>query len=216
LYAALRDTVAPRLVFPNPPDPTQPMRNVRPRIEGRLSDNGSGIATDSVALLIDGVPGLGLADLRPDGLLVLQPREALGEGLHTFQVRVADRAGNVTEGPRLQVLVKPPLALAEIVNFPNPARHRTVIRISGNRSDLAAGGLSVRILDTAGHTVRWLDTLAPATAMGSRFVLDLPWDLTNEDGERVANGVYLARVELLDPDDPTRKTRQTRKIAVLR
>jgi len=51
---------------------------------------------------------------------------------------------------------------------------------------------------------------------GKYLVQDVIWDLRAAGGRAVANGVYIARITLRDPDNWNKKTKYTHKIAVLR
>ncbi len=143
----------------------------------------------------------------------------LNGGRHTLTLEAADRCGNQARLADIRFAVAVPLQISEIVPFPNPASRRMVLRITANRNDIAEGLVEVHLYDTAGHKIRTLSGVRPvreAWGASTRFLYDVPWDLTNEDGEDVANGVYIARIVLTDPDNAERRIRQTHKIAVLR
>ena len=77
------------------------------------------------------------------------------------------------------------LALSLESGAPNPFRVRTAIRYSLSR----AGLTQMDIFDVSGRAVkRLMNAWAPAGA-GS-----VAWDATNDDGQRVASGVYLYRI----------------------
>jgi hypothetical protein len=101
---------------------------------------------------------------------------------------------------RFQVVV--PLSITQIIQYPNPARRRTFIRISANRSDLNDDLVKVNIYDVSGHKVASLEgarAVRENWGVNSRYLYDIPWDLCNNSGKNVANGVYFARIEVRDP-----------------
>ncbi len=218
LYAVLRDRLAPRLVLTTEIDPDHPFRTTRPEFAGRLEEAGSGLdATGLVARLDDGPPQP--VTVLPDGTFRFAPVAALTGGRHTLTLEARDRAGNLGQLADIRFAVAVPLSIGEISAYPNPATRRAVLRISANRDDIAEGLVEVKLYDAAGHKVRTLTGVRPvreAWGASSRFLYDIPWDLTNEDGDRVANGLYIAKIVLTDPDNPERRIRQTHKIAVLR
>jgi flagellar hook assembly protein FlgD len=86
------------------------------------------------------------------------------------------------------------------------------IRFVTNRSDITEDNVKIRIYDVAGHRVRTIDT--PPRKIGTTY--DFRWDMLNGKGKRVANGVYFAKVEIRDPNNPAIKFKTTLKLAVLR
>ncbi|MFZ2959137.1 MAG: Ig-like domain-containing protein [Candidatus Ozemobacteraceae bacterium] len=216
VFALLRDETAPRITLDTVVDPDKPFATVRPKFMGRIEERGSGLHSDTLIATIDGAEQA-ISGVASDGSFIFVPLNPLVCGRHAMSIRVADNAGNLGESVHAQFSVKVPLAIGEMVTFPNPARSRTMIRISANRDDVREDLVEVTIYDVAGHRVRWLDGVrAVAEAGSARFVYDIPWDLRNESGTVVANGVYLARVEVRDPENSERKVKKTHKIVVLR
>ncbi|RCK80286.1 MAG: hypothetical protein OZSIB_3468 [Candidatus Ozemobacter sibiricus] len=218
LYAVLCDQLAPRLTLSTKVDPDQPFRTTRPEFAGRLEEAGSGLdATGLLARLDDGPPQP--VTVLPDGTFRFTPVTDLTGGRHTLTLEARDRVGNLGQLAGIRFAVAVPLAIGEISAYPNPANRRAVLRISANRDDLAEGLVEVKLYDAAGHKVRTLTGVRPVRetwGTSRRFLYDIPWDLTNEEGDPVANGLYIAKVVLTDPDNPERRIRQTHKIAVLR
>ncbi len=217
-FALLRDTLAPRLSITTKLFADKPLTAARPRFEGRVEEYGSGLNLDSLVARIDGESPQPVT-LLEDGTFVFIPLEELTGGSHELVFEAEDAAGNktVTQAVKFDVLV--PLSISEISIYPNPARIRSTIRISANRRDVDPDLVDIDIYDTAGHRVRTLSGVSPvreAAGASARFLYDLVWDLRNDDDETVANGVYLARVTVRDPDNPDRKVRKIHKIAVLR
>jgi hypothetical protein len=214
-FALLRDRLAPRASLLTTIPTDRPLREDRPTFEWKLVELGSGLAPESLKAVLDEVEQDGT--LSADGTrFSFVPLVPLVGGDHTIRLKASDRAGNVTVTPALRFQVLPPLAIHEIVQFPNPAVQRTTLRVSTNRR-LDPEAFEVGIYDVAGHRVAGTEQLAISSRLiGGRLVQDLVWDLRNKDGKTVANGLYLARITVRDPDNGERKVKVTHKLAVLR
>ena len=82
---------------------------------------------------------------------------------------------------------------AEIGNFaaaPNPAHHRTTLRVEHNLTDCIANA-TLEIYDMRGRLLR------TATPTAGSSVVRYDWDFTNGNGAEVAKGIYVARVTLI-------------------
>ncbi len=218
LFALLKDELAPRISLKTEIDPLTPFDTARPVIEGTILENGSGLKEGACTAIIDGGEAQTVT-VGSDGRFSFQPMESLTGGEHVLVFQAQDRVGNRGTSSDIRFQIKVALSIGEIVNYPNPAKEKSTLRISANRADISADMIEVKIYDVAGHAVRELSGINPvreAFGTTARFLYDIPWDLRNEDGERVANGVYFARIRLSDPDDPSRTVKKTHKIAVLR
>ncbi|NLI75581.1 MAG: hypothetical protein GX442_03960 [Candidatus Riflebacteria bacterium] len=218
LFAALQDRLAPRIRLADIVDESTPFTTTRPELAGRLDEAGSGLDPAGLQARIDDGPAQPVL-VQPDGSFRFVPVVPLTGGRHALTLEARDRSGNLGRLADIRFAVAVPLQVSEIVPFPNPAARRMVLRISANRDDIGEGLVEVRLYDTAGHKIRTLTGVRPvreAWGASTRFLYDVPWDLTNEDGEGVANGVYIARIVLTDPDNAERRIKQTHKIAVLR
>ncbi len=214
-YALLRDSLAPRVSLLTQIDPARPFREDRPAFSWQVTELGSGLAADGVKVVLDNAEETGV--LSADGsTLTFVPAAPLVGGDHVIALKARDNAGNetVTAAVRFQVL--PPLAIHEIVQFPNPATSRVTLRVSTNRA-LDPDAFEVTIYDTAGQRVANTGDLNISSRLvGGRLVQDLAWDLRNRSGKAVANGVYFAKIAVRDPDNWEKKTKITHKLAVLR
>ena len=82
---------------------------------------------------------------------------------------------------------------AEIGDFaaaPNPAHHRTTLRVEHNLTDCIANA-TLEIYDMRGRLLR------TATPTAGSSVVRYDWDFTNGNGAEVAKGIYVARVTLI-------------------
>ncbi len=132
---------------------------------------------------------------------------ALIDGNYDIEIEVEDNAGNKVEAS-VRALVAGPDSLTQVVTYPNPAKSFATIRASFAGPGAATAQASVRILDVSGHKVQDL-TLTHRGA----GVYETRWDLRNEAGKTVANGVYYAEVKA---SLAGQSTKERRKIAVLR
>ncbi|MFZ2961417.1 MAG: Ig-like domain-containing protein [Candidatus Ozemobacteraceae bacterium] len=202
--ALMADLKAPSLLRISPAEGAR-LDESTPLIEGSLSDGGSGIIPESFELTIDGKVQKGAA-LAADGSFSFQPKVALPKGTHRIEVAAADRAGN-TVRQSFTVTAPGPFAIDELMAFPNPTRGEAVwfTYNLGRQAD----EIKLKIYDSAGGLVTTFETSDfTNTASGK-----IRWDLRNDNGNRVANGVYFYKMEV-SKNDQTFKTRG--KLAVLR
>ncbi len=216
VFALLRDVQAPRANLLTEVKVDQPFITGQPVFEWSLTEKGSGLDPASVKVLLNGeekncVVGESLEKV------TFQPEIPLIGGDYSLSLKALDRAGNQTVTPEIMFQVKPRLVIHEIMHYPNPARNRVTLRIATNRADISPEMIEINIYDISGKKVAGNDsfTLVGGTD-GTRRTADMVWDLRNSSGNMVANGVYIAKVTLHDPDDWNNKTRVNHKIAVLR
>ncbi|MBF0542957.1 MAG: hypothetical protein HQM08_00915 [Candidatus Riflebacteria bacterium] len=215
-FALLRDTKSPSIKMLSKIEPGKMFRDERPTFEWFASDLGTGVDPASLKVILDKKSYEGTFDSK-SGNITFQPIEPLANGYHDIYLVGSDKAGNIGISEAIRFLVKPNYNLSEIAIFPNPARDRAVLRIGTNRDDVFGDLVNVDIYDVSGKKVKSGDELRSTNAFdGQRQTLDLTWDLTNDNGKKVANGVYLVKVTVHDPDNYEKKTKVTKKIAVLR
>ncbi|HNV70788.1 MAG TPA: hypothetical protein PKO06_13895, partial [Candidatus Ozemobacteraceae bacterium] len=212
VFGVFCDTMAPRVVMTTT-FPQTPLSDARPVIEGRVEEFGSGL-NGAVEVVIDGQAQTVPVDTA-SGAIRYQPLEPLSSGEHEVRIRAVDRGGNVGETAAIRFAVHAPLQVAEMITFPNPVRERVTLRITANRNDLDLDAMTIKIYDVSGDRVAELSGSAPRLEAGI-YRYDVVWDLRNDDGARVANGLYLARMEIRDPENPGKKITKTQKIAVLK
>jgi len=214
----LRDRLAPRITLLTNFDPETRFKTAQPRIEGKVEEFGSGLDSDGLSAIIDDGPQQQVL-IQTDTSFRFLPLAPLTGGNHSLTFQVKDRAGNIGKVSDIRFAVAVPLQIGEIVTYPNPASRKAVLRISANRNDISEEMVQVKLYDIAGHKVRTLTGVKPVKeswGVSSRFLYDIPWDLSNENGDEIANGVYIARIVLTDPDNSERRIKQSHKIAVLR
>ncbi len=170
----------------------------QPLIRARLIDDSPLSVADTlqINLLIDGlrVPFNGRNGVQllapPDTLAIalLQYRPLLHEGEHTLEILFTDASGNIGNA-RIDFSVAAGLQLLRVMNFPNPLSDHTDFTFLLTRP----AEVRIRIYTVNGRLIRLLE----AGALGAGFNR-LFWDGRDGDGDLIANGVYLYRVEARD------------------
>lgn len=151
-----------------------------------LSDLGSGINFDSVKISQNGKE---LNYRVNEDKTVSADASQLRAGTYDFEIAVADNAGNAVK-KQLRTAVAGVLSVDQVVAYPNPAKNRSVIRASLSGSSSKTADVSVKIFDVSGHKV-----LSPKKLNNNGTDnYEFAWDLRNDKGKLVANGVYFAEI----------------------
>jgi len=109
----------------------------------------------------------------------------LAEGSHTVQVKAWDNSNNSgIATATFFVVASRELKISDVVNFPNPFRDRTDFTFLISRD----AEVTVSIYTLAGRLVKKITTQAVSNFNA------IPWDGCDEDGDELANGVYLYRI----------------------
>lgn len=219
MLAVMRDVAAPRISLDSKIDLNEPFRVSRPEFSGLIEEAGSGLDASTLVANIDGGLPQPLS-IDSNGCFNFKPLAELTSGNHELVIRAADMTGNQTQTAAMRFQVITPLQIDQIMQYPNPASRRGYIRISANSAGLNDDLVKIRIYDTAGHKVTTLSNIKAVKenfgAASERYLYDVLWDLRNDAGKQVANGVYFARIEVRDPVNPAVKVKKTCKLAVLR
>ena len=119
---------------------------------------------------------------------VMYPLTGLAEGSHTLQVKAYDIYNNGSE-EQISFTVKSgnETAMSNIFNYPNPFSSSTIFTFQRNSVDPI--DVEIKIYTIAGRCIRVIH----GAALTSRFV-QIPWDGTDAEGAKIANGIYLYRI----------------------
>ena len=118
----------------------------------------------------------------------------LTDGLHTMQIKAWDNSNNSNVAETtFQVLSQSALAVRNLLNYPNPMNRQTQFTFELSNDALVA----FKIYSVAG---RLLKKIAPQSCHIGYNVFPETWDGADEDGDRLANGVYLYRLEAVHED----------------
>jgi len=82
------------------------------------------------------------------------------------------------------------LVLRDVVNFPNPFQNETNFTFQLLGSDVGTE-IEIKIYTITGRLIKAFDNLIP---LSDGYNYDYPWDGRDDDGDVVANGVYIYKL----------------------
>lgn len=128
-------------------------------------------------------------------------------GKHTLTVRAWDNFNNSsTFKGMLDVVAEDGLIVQNVLNYPNPFSDETQFTCQIN----APAEIEIKIFTVRGRLIK---TLRHYHTGNSSFFASPPWDGTDEDGDRIANGTYLYK--LIAKTDISGTLQQVEKIEKL-
>jgi hypothetical protein len=174
-----------------------------PQIVVRIYDNSGGalVDTSGLSFFLDGTrlrfaggkpavhllpPEVG-AEPSLKGYLMVEP--TLSKGRHEIEVIAVDQNGNASH-LRAEFQVAGRLELRDVVNFPNPFRRGTDFCYV---LTAPASKVEIRVYTLAGRLIKTVRD-APCEVGFNR----VHWDGRDEDGDELANGVYLYKITAMD------------------
>ncbi|GAB4267012.1 MAG: hypothetical protein Kow0029_01210 [Candidatus Rifleibacteriota bacterium] len=185
--ALMADLTAPSIEDQSPANMAE-LENPMPTISGKLVDLGSGIKKESFKLRIDNME-IPDAYINPDGSFKYKVRLPMKKGRHEIVVTATDKAGNELRNS-FWITTLGQFAIDEFMPYPNPVTGNSMyFNYNFNQT---AERVVLKIYDTAGHKVAQHDTFDFANARQGRF----RWDLRNDSGRIIANGVYFYKLEI--------------------
>lgn len=183
----------------------------KPHIQITLEDNSPmPLDTSFFTLIYDNVPmNFSRSDLQksyspyPNSKFVIDWRPTLTKGRHTLDVLAKDASGNFfdTTYHRSIFYVYDENDIALIYNYPNPFSDNTHFTFE-LRGSQKPDELSIKIYTVAGRLIK--DLKIPYTDYNIGFNKIL-WDGRDQDGDDIANGLYIYKVISKFPD----KTKST-------
>lgn len=208
IYGVFVDSKAPAFTASSV-DRRQVATSYRPELFAFVADDGSGIDPDSAKVLIDGVE-YKAEYTASEGRITFRPSENIAIGQHSVTFEITDHAGNVNRqaGNLLVPQVDPDIVSA--IAYPNPARGANAT-ISFTLNGILNGTVvdaKVYLYDINANRV------AELIPVQTGFSFKANWlGLVNDDGDRVANGIYFYKIKVNCADKTVEKFG---KIAVLR
>jgi len=187
------------------PASMEKLETATPEIKGQLADAGSGLNKDSFKLFINEIE---VPEISVDaaGNFSYKLKRPLPKGKHEIRFEVTDLAGNTLK-KSFMVEAPAPFGLDEFMPYPNPATGRAMyFNYNFNQN---AEVVKLKIYDTAGHRVADFDTFDFASQKSGR----IRWDMRNNSGKEVANGVYFYQLEV---NSGGRTLKKRGKFAVMR
>lgn len=136
--------------------------------------------------------------------VVYKPK--LADGLHDFMYVSFDKSGNYADTMRYLLTVNPELKIYDLNSYPNPMKTQTnfIFNLSGSN---VPNYCKIKIFTVAGRLVKTINF--PAN-IGYNQV---PWDGRDDDGDYMANGVYLYRLII---EGSSKKEASTQKLVILK
>jgi hypothetical protein len=158
-----------------------------PEIKGSLADKVRGLTkkASSFTLMATKLPMQFSMILQ----FQLQGKTALPKGKNEVKFEVSDKAGNTLK-KSFWVTAPGAFALDEFMPYPNPATGNSMH--FNYRFNQNAERVRLKIYDVAGQLVADFDTFDFASTTNGR----IRWDLRNNNGKRVANGVYFYQLQI--------------------
>jgi hypothetical protein len=143
----------------------------------------------------------------------------LPDGRDTLRVTVRDASGNLADSTQSVVAfsVESDFKIQNLYNYPNPFRDETffAFRMTGELESRPTE-FKIRIYTVAGRLVKEIDVMPTLNESfnGNGFGLyRVRWDGRDNDGDLLANGIYIYRITIKTPKESINKTE---KLAIVR
>jgi hypothetical protein len=148
-----------------------------------------------------------------NGTATLTYTPFLKDGDYTLRVQGKDMSGNIsgTQPKTVNFRVVTENAVSQVLNYPNPFSNSTQFIFTLTGEDLP-DQVSITIMTLSGKVVKEItkEQLGPLKIGLNRT--SYKWDGTDEFGDKLANGVYLYKVNILSANGEQYKKRQEGKI----
>lgn len=133
----------------------------------------------------------------PNNSCKINYRPALAQdGVYSLHIRATDRSNNISGQIdyriQFEIINKP--SITEVLNYPNPfsTSTRFVFTITGSE---VPETFKIQVLTITGRVVKEITREELGNLHIGRNVTDYAWDGTDQFGDKLANGVYLYRVQ---------------------
>ena len=147
------------------------------------------------------------------------PLPDLDPGEHTLRLTAWDALNNASTAEIRVVVVDEGLAVENLFPYPNPTAGPTRFTFDHNQPAGTPARAQLRVYTVAGRPVRTIDRdeALPGGVLVGRTV-QVPWDGLDDDGDRLATGVYLfrLRLEVDDPAGGARVVERVERLAIIR
>ncbi|UOQ52405.1 C25 family cysteine peptidase [Hymenobacter cellulosivorans] len=128
--------------------------------------------------------------------------EPLTDGQYTLEVQGRDATGRSagTENYKVQFEVVNASSITNIFPYPNPITHKAKFVFTLTGAELPRN-MKIQIMTLTGKVVREIMMQEMGIVRIGNNITDYAWDGTDEYGDRLANGTYLYRVVMDDPQN---------------
>ncbi len=126
--------------------------------------------------------------------------KGIADGKHNILFTAYDTYNNgTTKNIDFNVMSAAPLQIVNVYNFPNPFRDKTVFTFQHNYPGLI--NVKIKIYTVSGRLIKQLSK----NNVPDKFV-EVEWNGADEDGDAIANGVYLYALSVTSADGTSRTT----------
>ncbi len=134
---------------------------------------------------------------------------SLTDGEHTLRVYGKNIIGNIENSPGYEKVfnVSNKMNIMQVYNYPNPFKDNTLFTFKLSQ---VPDEFRIKIYTVAGRMIKELKRLSSELKYDFN---QIPWDGRDEDGNLVANGVYLYRIQVKKGD---KQLALTQKLAIVR
>jgi flagellar hook assembly protein FlgD len=214
IYAMFADIEKPEIKMLNMSDGGE----VKDYIELTARDNGAGIDEANIKIVIDGKqirvkPAAiektgGEIKMRFNSASLKDSGVSVGK-TSRFSFEISDNSGNIAKSPEINYQAANPAGIYQsIIAYPNPAKTFCGIQYLLTQN---AAETELKIYDSAVNLVHSSGG-HPVNASNTAHVIR--WNLANDDGDRVSNGVYHYKLKIILTGGET--IEKTGKIAVIK
>jgi len=128
--------------------------------------------------------------------LLQYPLSSIGSGDHELELIAFDNVNNPSEKSiSFRVTSSEKIIISDVVNYPNPFAGETSFTFQTNQ---AGAGIEIKIYTLTGLIIRRIKGYQTNLGYNS-----IGWDGRDEDGDALANGVYLYKISLKDGKNTT-------------
>ncbi len=209
-------------------DPSLPFVSTQPTIEIRMTDENAFFPLSDTALVDVRLDERLIPFSSPDltfepasapsdeALILFTPDFSGQDTTHTLRVEAEDASGNELDEPyQTHFRVSTEQVIRDLYPYPNPMNTHTTFAFRVEGGTHSPRDFTLRIYTLSGRLIRTFDGVDVNEGAGLRIGWNkLRWDGRDEDGDRVATGVYLYRVSMRG-DEGTFEG-DVEKIAVIR
>ncbi len=160
-------------------------------IIARVEENGSGIDTRKIEVILNGTK-IDVPDSAfKDNVLSLKPQKNFDLGHYTLQISVMDKVGN-QDSVSSTFDVTGKLTMINVYCYPNPFDPKIGANFAYTLTE-SAYPVTIRVFGMDGRLVKKMEG---TTNIGENIV---KWDCIDESGDQVLNSVYICQIEAKSP-----------------
>ncbi len=174
--------------------------------ESGINNTGNGLGRDIVMIIdndyanptiVNDVFEMDINSYKSGKIVI--PFSDLSNGMHSITIKAWDLQNNSSE-KTIDFIVNDgaPIALSEVLNFPNPFVNETEFKFVHNKDGAALSAI-IRIFDINGKFI----TELKGEDNGSGSSESIIWNGRNQNNEVVSSGIYIYTVEVSDEYDNT-------------